>query len=345
MNNYREVVLTGGPRSGKSAICAAVAKYFTPLGMEVWAPIRSRRLVLDSGIGDNRLARQLALDLQLATRDGYRRAAAQLERPVLIVYEGGEGELKSLCQGPEWSAALAERGINEIETLFSYDLVLHLVSDDRVSDDLILNSWLGHPKLKMIAGPWPGRINKALSALQELVGLEEPVEYERKYLVHNRIDPQRDLPAGTKAIEISQTYLRSESDEQRVRSWRHGDAVLYFWTKKIGSGAARQEQEEIIGHDRYLELLKNRDPERETITKTRWCFRHDDRRCELDHFAERDLWILEVELDGPEDRFALPEFLDLSEVTDDPSYRNSELARSSGNRKRRGTRANAELVP
>src|SRR5262249_56708013 len=49
-------------------------------------------------------------------------------------------------------------------------------------------------------------------------------------------------------------------------------------------------------------------------------------RFELDHFRERDLWLAEIELSDERERFDRPAWLG-EEVTSDPSYANSSLAR------------------
>ena len=71
------------------------------------------------------------------------------------------------------------------------------------------------------------------------------------------------------------------------------------------------------------------DPEKRPIRKTRYCLTEGHRCFEIDVYPFwNDRAIVEVELSDENEQVALPRrFRLIRDVTDDPSYKNSELAK------------------
>ena len=86
----------------------------------------------------------------------------------------------------------------------------------------------------------------------------------------------------------------------------------------------------MISYKEYLGLLLEADPDRNPIHKKRTCFLWKDRYYELDMFLEPhpQICLLELESDEDNDTAELPPWLTIErEVTDDPEYSNSAIAR------------------
>ncbi len=158
----------------------------------------------------------------------------------------------------------------------------------------------------------------------------EPLEIERKYLIR-RPDRAELERRSVRRIEITQTYLtRGPAGEtRRVRRSRDG-AERWFYTEKLRqSDLVRVEREREISPEEAARLLLQADRERRPIQKERWCVSWDGHTLEIDLFPFwEDRAYCEVELRSPEDRVELPAWLSvIREVTDDPRYTNSALAR------------------
>ena len=147
---------------------------------------------------------------------------------------------------------------------------------------------------------------------------QEPLEIERKFLIeYPDLSWLRQQP-GSRRAEIVQTYLLSDGNStRRVRSWTEAGRTSYIRTcKRAVSDRTRVEVEDELSEADYLALLKEADPTRHPVEKTRWCIPCGDQA------------VLEVELQSEEEEFLLPpEIRVIREVTGDPRYLNSSLAR------------------
>lgn len=154
-------------------------------------------------------------------------------------------------------------------------------------------------------------------------------EIERKFLIEY---PGENALAGcVKKIEIEQTYLSvsSSGGRARVRKSVVGENTEYTHTeKKHITDITRIENERSISHEEYLELLKNRDPERNTISKTRYVFPYDGQNFEIDVYPFwNDRAFMELELTSEEDIIRFPPNIKIiKEVTADKRYTNAALA-------------------
>jgi len=76
-------------------------------------------------------------------------------------------------------------------------------------------------------------------------------------------------------------------------------------------------------------MIKERDPERETMRKLPHCFIHGRRGHELDECLDQlaGLWILEIEVENIAAPVSLPPWVaDAADVTDDPDFSSYNLA-------------------
>ena len=165
-----------------------------------------------------------------------------------------------------------------------------------------------------------------------------PVEIERVFLLRG-LPP---LPATAEAHRLEQGYLEPATSragevthggdgfsEGRLRRWTDPDGrVTCFHTIKRGHGIVRQEIERTIPEVEFAASWPRTGSRR--IEKTRYRVPHDDLVWEIDRFDRPPLVLAEVELPALHHPVAIPDWLDgwiVREISEDPRYRNSELAR------------------
>ena len=305
--------------------------------------------------------------MQQLTHRAYRAIAESFSgQPTVILYDRAEMDISAYTDPHRWQALLDEQHLSLAEIRDCYDAVIHLVSAAdgaeehyapkgnpariesdldaaRAADKRTLKAWTGHPHLRIIdnSTSFDEKLARVLAEILRLCAhlipgsaALAPLEYERKYLL--RAAPDFSLPPMREAaaIEIKQTYLMTaETDsELRVRRRAQDGQATYYLTRKIETeGDGRLEEERRISPGEYLELLEGADPDRSPINKTRFCFAYESFYFEMDALLREDgstLWVLEIETPGPQVEIIMPPGIDvLREVTDDPQFRNSYLAR------------------
>jgi CYTH domain-containing protein len=164
------------------------------------------------------------------------------------------------------------------------------------------------------------------------VGAPNGFEIERKYLLERRPEVSLLADRGARPLRIVQVYLRPAETAavRRIRMIDDASGRQFVYTEKgLARGIVREERESAIDEARWGELLRDADPERGPVRKTRWVFGYDGHTLELDLFeSPPDLTLLEVELDDPEEVVRLPDWLGpVRDVSEDPAYTNVELAR------------------
>lgn len=158
------------------------------------------------------------------------------------------------------------------------------------------------------------------------------IEIERKFLIAAPEKQWLDEQPGSRRVDILQTYLLSSPGEtRRIREWSENGKTRYIRTiKRPLTGITREELEDEITEAEYSALLKEKDPQRRQIEKTRWCIPYEGHVLEIDHYAQwyDDRSTLEVELESEEEIFRIPPEIEIiREVTGDPRYLNSSMAR------------------
>jgi CYTH domain-containing protein len=159
------------------------------------------------------------------------------------------------------------------------------------------------------------------------------LEIERKWLLAETPSTADLRALGARAIRIEQVYLRptAEAPVRRVRSSVLDGRTTWTYTEKAAvSGIVREERERAIDVAEYTRLLREADPDRHPIRKTRHVFVHAGNTLELDVFEQPPgLVVLEIEFDrtdAPEPEIP-PELRVVREVSTDPAYLNVNLAR------------------
>ena len=202
----------------------------------------------------------------------------------------------------------------------------------RALDDRLLSVWTGTPHLRVIdnSTDFDGKLRRLLDETLAVVGIPEPLEIERKYLiVYPDLQLLNSLPA-CRRVPLSQTYLKTDTEGKfRVRKRGEGeDAVFIKTVKKKISEIRRVETEERISESEYKEYISNKENCKGTIAKDRYCIVWKNQYFELDVFPFWDkLALLEIELLDENQPFELPDFvIPLREVTFEKQFRNKALA-------------------
>ena len=354
-----KVVLTGGPCAGKTTALARIVEHFSEKGFYVLTVPEAATLFSQSGVdfltSDKDLFVESELQLmqfQLEMEDRMQRIAVSSGRPALIVCDRGTMDIKAYMNGEMWNALTETLGTTVVELRDArYAAVIHLATaakgagqfyslgnneartetpeQARAIDDRLMMAWTGHPHLRVIGNDctFDEKMNRVLKEISHVLGIPQPIEIERKYLV----DRIGNIP-NCNVSEIRQTYLTPvDGQERRLRMRGENGHSVYFLTTKIQISADRRyEHERQIDEKLYKDLMREANPEKSTIFKRRYCFLWENQYFELDEFVKPSLPHLLLEIEDVEDPAAvkMPPFLHIIEdVTENPDYYNSNIAR------------------
>ena len=157
-----------------------------------------------------------------------------------------------------------------------------------------------------------------------------PLEIERKFIIDMPDIVMLTKQEGVTVSHITQTYLKGEGDTHaRVRCRVCEGVPVYTHTsKKALSGMTKIEIETIITESVYQAYLKEADPARATLYKTRYAISHKGLIYEVDIYPFwEDQAIMEVELESETQPISPPPYLHIiREVTEDKTYSNRSLA-------------------
>ena len=357
------ISLTGGPCAGKSTALVHISERFKNLGYQVFCVPEAATLLITGGmglvgstIGDTISVQTRLISLQMALEDSFYTAALASEKPAIIIADRGTMDSSAFLEPHVWQAILDENGWTTVGLRDKrYDAVIHMVTaakgaescytlannaartetpeQARQVDDKLIAAWTGHPHLRIIdnSTDFEAKIRRVLDALARIVGIPEPVEIERKYLVAE----VGEIPVPHETVEIEQVYLQtSDGNRARIRKRGQRGAYTYFHTlKRSVSAGQRIEEERQITPREYASYLTSADPNRVPIHKTRTCFMWNSQYYELDRFISPcpGLILLEAELDTLHQSVTIPPWIKIvRDVTDEPQYTNATLAKKGG---------------
>ncbi len=174
------------------------------------------------------------------------------------------------------------------------------------------------------------KLRRLIAEISSFLGEPEPFEIERKFLIeYLDIHWLESLP-NCQRIEIIQTYLKTDEDEE-VRVRQRGSDGHYIYTettKRTVSSVKRVEIERRLSEREYLRLLMNADTTRRQIRKDRYCLTYENQYFEIDVYPFwEDKAIAEIELSDESTEIKFPEEIRvIREVADDEAYKNASLA-------------------
>ncbi len=358
MQNIPKIVITGGPCSGKTTALAAIVQFCQDHG---FFPVIIPEVATDlikSGFDRTVISFQDFVTKKLMFEEQMRLEAmncGHLPQNSVFIYDRGLCDSEAYVGRSAFLEVLERQGLTLVEARDLYSGIIFLDSaacgaeafytttnNSARNEGLALaqelnertkDAWMGSPHFKHIPNrpgvSFDGKINECLKVLSRILGVPEPIENERKFIVDD-FRPEA-LPAHTIPIDIIQTYLVGiEHGVERVRARGQNGNYLYFHTIKIPHpGGGSVEIERVIDKFSYDELLLRTDRTRRQIIKTRHCFRYADHYCELDVFREGVVLVmLEIEVHDMTDHVDLPlELGAFREVTGDIAFSNHELSR------------------
>ena len=356
-----KICLTGGPCGGKSTAIAALEQVLSDRGYKVYVIPETATELFTGGISPtNGLVdfQKKILELQLVKEKIYSLEANNYSNSIVLCDRGIMDQLAYINES-DLLTLLKEFGINDIEAASNrYDAVYHLVTaangtdfynktsnkvrqesaeEALIKDQKTLMAWVGHPHLRVIDNStgFEEKIQRLTDAVLTLLGEPQPTEIERKFLIKL---PSPKILSKIEYISksnIVQTYLvpTVPNTERRIRQRGTKEkGFSFYYTEKTpvkGNMLERIEKEKKITEKEYIEYMTSADPARHTLIKTRYCFFYKNQYFEMDIYPfSSDKAILEIELSSASDKPELPDYLEIiKEVTGDPSYRNSALAK------------------
>ena len=355
-----KIVITGGPCGGKSSAQRYVKSYFEERGYTVLFVPETATELITGGVarwtcGKNVDHQKCQMTLQLTKEEVFEYAASTMPKEkILIVCDRGAIDNCAYMNGEEFEETLRYIGKGAVELRDRYDAVFHLVTaadgaeafyttennaartetvEEAIAlDRRLISAWCGHPHLRVIdnSTDFKGKMDRLLSEIASFLGEGEHYEIERKFLIKRPDLKALEADPAVHRVDIVQTYLTSEvGEEVRIRQRGEFGQFTYYKTVKRGSGLKRTEEEERIGEETYLSLMKNADPAYRPIRKTRYLYVYKAQYFEIDVYPTMpDEAIVEIELCHEDEAVVLPDsFTLIREVTDDPSYKNRALAK------------------
>ena len=355
-----KIVLTGGPCAGKTTAMNWIQNFFQKQGYKVLFVPETATELITGGLTPwetktNSDFQSILFDLQLEKEKLFEEGAKKLpNNKILIVCDRGILDNKAYMTKRDFDYLLKSKRLSEVKLRDSYDAVFHLVTAAKGAkkyynldntartetveeaaklDDNLIASWTGHPHLRIIdnSTDFEEKMKRLLKEISNVLGEPEPYEIERKFLIEiPNLEYLESLPNCEK-VQIVQTYLKSNDDEEiRIRQRGSNGSFTYSKTRKINiSNLKRIEVEERLTEEEYINELLNSDPNKGQIIKTRYCLSYNNQYFEIDIYPFwKDKAIAEIELSSENQKIDLPPFLEvIEEVTDNISYRNSEIAK------------------
>ena len=357
------IVLTGGPAAGKTTLISRILKEFKQDDGWKVITIPETATELISGFGIRPFGNCVSmLDFQYFViadqlhKEKLALKGAQMvpEENVLIIYDRALFDDKAYITDEQFRDILAYFGKTEQEVLSGYDAVLHLVScakgaefaynfgnearyepleTAREKDELTLRAWQAHPNLRVIDNSidFEDKLRRGIRAIYDCLGMRAPQEVWHKYLIAMPDVEKLQTEFSASAIDMMQTYLVKTQPNvvRRIRQQKNGQEYLYFYTEKRYADKDAWETEKPITQKEYVQYLMEADTALHAVHKTKYRFAVDGQRFEIDVYPfSQERAIMRAELpEGKEAPELLPEIEILREVTGDPAYKNSSLAR------------------
>lgn len=363
MKQITRIVLTGGPAAGKTTLISRILKEFKQEDgwRVITIPETATELISGFGIkpfGDCVSMEQFqyyVIDDMLHKEKLALKAAEEVpEEKILIIYDRAILGVKAYINDEQFAKTIAHFGKTEQEIIAGYDAIIHMVSCAKGAeyaynfgnaaryesvevardlDDRTLRASSTHPNLYIIdnSADFEDKINRSLAVIYSLVGQSAPEDEKRKFLiampdVSALMKERRAVP-----VEMMQTYLASSKPKvvRRIRQQRAGGEYLYFYTEKRSDEDGRHwVTEKPISQKEYVAYLMESDLSMHPVRKTKYRLNYNGMRMEIDIYpfsADKAVLFVYGKRAG---EAKLPEELELiREVTGEPEYKNSALAR------------------
>ena len=366
MQNITSIVITGGPGGGKSGLNGVRQRMEAHGYRVIIVPeIASEFFISGLTIGPNGLSnqrfQQAILQEQINREEHYKQLAAEMPgAKKLVIFYRGVMDCKAYMREREFVHMIHEMkyriaqlrderyagifhlesaavGAKEWYTTANNPARKETPAQAAAKDMQTRQVWVGHPHLRIIKSSpdFNIKMQQLVLAIERLLGIPEPLEIEKKFLVKLRDIREFIHASHAVPVNIEQVYLKKKKNtRERIRKRSQDGYSIYYRSQKerIGPGINR-EIEARTDESLYKILLKyERDHSRDIIRKKRYCFLYDGQYFELDIVKNpkrhKGLALMELELDDMNQALHLPPYVEvIREVTNDIQFTNSSLAK------------------
>ncbi|MCR5230859.1 MAG: AAA family ATPase [Solobacterium sp.] len=358
----RKVVITGGPCAGKTTAMSWIQNHFTRMGYTVLFIPETATELISGGVcpwtcGTNLDYQKCQLKLQMTKEQLFEQAARTMpQEKILIVCDRGIMDNKAYMTEEEFAEAVRYIGSDVVSLRDQYDAVFHLVTAAKGAeefytfennaaryesveqavdlDDRLLASWTGHPHLRVIdnSTDFMEKMQRLINEMIRFLGETNPIASKRKFLIEYPDLEWLDSNKMARKLESVEVYLQKTLDEEHLAHKRgeNGHYFCYESVRKPLSDRKFLEMERRITEDEYNDLIREADPERAVIRKTRYYLAYEKQYFEIDIYPNwEDHAIAEIEVANEDDEIRFPEEIHvIREITGEPEYRKSSLSYS-----------------
>jgi len=359
-----KIVLTGGPCAGKTSAHTKVEEELTEKGYKVFVVSESATELIRGGIkpfGNIPLNlikfQELILQYQYQKEKIYEAAAASLDDSAkcVIIYDRGLLDNKAYINQQIFNKLLEVQGLNELEIMDNYNMVIHLVTaadgaeeaytlgnnnartetkeEACALDARTVNAWAGHPNLRIIGNErdFNTKLQNVIDEINNLIGEPISIRKQRKFLIDLKSSDLSFLnEENSTTIHIDQTYLNDKDDvETRLRKRTYNNQSCYYLTVQVKEkdGKATILTNRKISEKEYNKMLSTSNSTT-SLSKDRYSFTRDKQYFKLDIFDEMENHaILEVDPTFENSSIKLPkEIKVIEDVTNNPYYDNHVMS-------------------
>jgi predicted ATPase len=220
-NDVTEIVLSGGPCSGKSTTLAALSAKLAEWGYRPLVVPELPTTLMSGGLQDlGAIAgRDRAHFLEIEKRMLIMMRAIRLQyvalaqtfvergEKVVIIYDRAESDVAAYVGQEAFARLCEEAGLSAFDVRDSYEAVIFLVTaafgaehdyttannatrretieEAREVDLRTRTAWQGHPNLRIVdcSTDFQGKVDCVLAATAQILGIPEPLEIEREFVV------------------------------------------------------------------------------------------------------------------------------------------------------------------
>lgn len=346
MSSIVKIALTGGPCSGKTEIIGKIKSIYEAKGYKIYlCPETAGKLIDDGFSRDDMFEFEKAVALKQIEAENHILCKIKDEDNVILICDRGLTDCFSYVDYEKRAIYAETIGVDCVKSWERYDAVIFLetaaINGNYVSSvqrtesqiqavqchERLLEVWTGHPHLRYIeySAVIEDKIN---DVCREIDCIINNIENEIKLLIEV---PKDEFFKKYKAVkcDIEQAYLLSSNGSHRIRKRGVNGSYLYYETVKQRITVSKcYEYENTISESRYNELLKLRNPKKNIIKKSRYCFLYKGQYFELDIYTFwNDKATLELEINCDSQKYQLPpEIVVIKDVTNDKKYKNNYLA-------------------
>ena len=359
MKEIVKIALTGGPCGGKSTALPFLKAELEKLGETVLVMNECATGLMNEGKTPESMGsfefHSLLFETQLNNENMLIEQAKALDSSrVVLIFDRGLLDNRAYVTSDYFNLYAGKFDFNEEKIRNRYDAVFHLVTaadgaqgyynsknnsvrcegieDAKRLDTELMALWTGTVHLRIIdnSTDFQNKLNRLLNEVKGFLGIPEPLEIERKFLIEmpdliflNSLKTCRKIP-------ITQAYLStSEEGKFRVRKRGEGENAIFIKTVKHKiNDLIRIEIESLIPESEFYGYLFDKKSVQGIISKDRYCIAWNSTYYELDVYPFwQDKAILEIELLDENQSYELPDFVKLiREVSFEKEYRNKALA-------------------